>query len=243
MLRKLLFLALVLLSVRSAYAQDEVSGRVYENKTNVFLQGVKVENLKTHLMTLTHTDGSFTLKAKKGDLLTFVNANYRPDTVFLTDLRYIQVFLEPNRQMLNEVTVTGQELKGNTGFNATPQKRVLGAGAVTYQTDSTGNYKGGVVISLPTGDSKRKEDERIARDVKRNDIIAKAFSADSLRKYVPLTGQEMQNFIVLYTPDTKTFFGPDFHLTTYVNECYKEFLKIPVEQRRSKELTQLKNEN
>ncbi len=243
MLRKILLMAVVLLIFQTARAQDEISGRVYENKTNVFLQGVKVENLKTHLMTLTHTDGSFTLKAKKGDLLTFVNANYRPDTVFLTDLRYIQVFLEPNRQMLGEVKVTGQELKGNTGFNATPKQRVLGAQAVTYQVDTGGYDKGGIVINLPTGDSKRKEEERIARDVKRNDIIAKAFSADSLRKYIPLTGQEMQNFIVLYTPDTKTYFSPDFHITAYVNECYKEFLKIPAEQRRSKELTQLKSEN
>jgi hypothetical protein len=43
----------------------------------------------------------------------------------------------------------------------------------------------------------------------------------------------------MYIPDIDTYFSFDFNLVAYLNRCYREFLKIPEEDRKSKSLTEL----
>lgn len=241
-MRRLLLLSIgCFLFVHLSFAQDQLTGRVYENKTKVFLQGIKVENLKSHIVTQTSNDGSFSIKAAVGDLVSFSNYNYKTDTVYLLDLKYIQIFLEPRINLLQEVTVTNQQIKGNAGFVATPEKGPLGSQTVTYQLDPTFlKPVGGVNISVPDGgETKRKHEERVNETEKEKEEIRKVFNGDNLKKFLPITGQEMDNFVILYMPDRQTYYNPAFNLVGYVNGCYEEFVKIPVEERQSKELTQL----
>ena len=232
------------LFIHTVFAQDELTGRVYENKSNVFLQGVKVEDLKSHVMTTTAKDGSFTIKAKLGDLVAFTSFSYKPDTVFLTDLKYLQVFLDLKGTMLQEVKVTNQEIKGNAGFGAQVEKGPFNSQSVTYQTDANGDYKGGVKLRVFDGGPTAKQREKVVSD-KENEKqgILKMFNADNLKKYVPIEGQEMKNFIILYMPDADTFYAPGFNLAAYLNGCYEEFQKIPIEDRQSKTYLQLKAGN
>jgi hypothetical protein len=113
-----LFLLILLTGLSTAvFAQDELTGRVFENKTKNFLQGVRVQDRKANAMTITGPDGSFTIKAKVGDLVIFTNNNYKSDTLLVTNLKYVQIFLELNQTMLQEVNITNQQIKGNAGFN------------------------------------------------------------------------------------------------------------------------------
>src|ERR1700735_3343583 len=102
MIRQILFLILFSALATTVFAQDQLTGRVYENKSKVFLQGVRVEDLKSHTMTVTGVDGSFTIRAAVGDLVCFTNSNYKPDTLYVADLKYVQVFLDPRVNMLQE---------------------------------------------------------------------------------------------------------------------------------------------
>jgi hypothetical protein len=198
-MRQVFLLILFTMLSTVLFAQDEFTGRVYENKVNVFLQGVRVEDLKSHAMTITGPDGSFTIKAMVGDLVAFTNSSYKPDTVFLANLKYMQIFLG-----------------------------VLGSHVVKYQRDDSGNYKGGVTFRIPDGsDSKRKHEEKVTQKERQQEKIRKVFNADSLKRYLPITGQEMQNFVTMYIPDIDTYFSFDFNLVAYLNRCYREFLKIP----------------
>ena len=240
MMRQFVFLILFSALATSLFAQDQLSGRVYENKTKDFLPGVRVENLKSHGMATTGPDGSFTIRAAVGDLVCFTNTNYKPDTLYVADLKYVQVFLDPKVNMLQEVNVTNQEIKKNAGFTPQKQPGLGGSETVLYQTDANGNPIGGLKMNIADGGETPKQHEtKVARNEAQKDQIRKVFNADNLKKYLPITGQEMENFVIMYTPDINTFFAPGFNLVAYLNASYEEFNKIPVEQRQSKSLTQL----
>jgi hypothetical protein len=240
MRRLLFFISCCLLFVNFCYAQDQLTGRVFENKSNVFLQGIRVENIKSHKVAITGPDGSFTINAAVGDVVSFTSYSYVPDTLYITSLKYVQVFLDLKQNLLNEVKVTNQQIKGNAGFNAAPEKGVLGSNTVLYQTDDNGDLKGGIKLNIPDGgETKKRHEERFSADQNEKDKIRKVFNADNLKKYLPISGQEMDNFIILYLPDKNTFYAADFNLIGYINGCYEEFVKIPLDQRQSKELTQL----
>jgi hypothetical protein len=232
------------LFVYNAVAQDQLTGRVYENKTNVFLQDVKIENLKTHVMTMTGKDGSFTIKAAIGDVICFSSFSYKPDTAYVANLNYMQVFLDLRQNMLNEVKVTNQEIKGNAGFAPQVERGPLNSQSVTYQTDKNDDYNGGVKLRLFDGGPTAKEKEKKVTDKENlKQGILKVFNADYLKKYLPISGQEMQNFIILYMPEPDTFYSGSFNLVSYINNCYEEFQKIPLEDRQSKTYLQLKADN
>jgi hypothetical protein len=240
MIRQFLFFILLSGLITTAFAQDQLTGRVYENQSKVFLQGIRVEDLKSRAMTMTGPDGSFTLKAAVGDVVCFTNSNYKPDTLYLADLKYVQVFLDPKVTMLNEVTVTNQEIKKNAGFTTQKQPGLAGSQTVLYQTDENGNPIGGLKMNIADGGETPKQHEaKVSRTEAQKDQIRKVFNAENLKKYLPITGQEMENFIILYTPDINTYFAPTFNLVAYLNANYEEFNKIPVDQRQSKSLTQL----
>jgi|SRR6185503_4337221 len=241
MIRQFLFLILLSAFATSVFAQNQLTGRVYENKSKVFLQGIRVENLKSHAMTMTGPDGSFVIGAAVGDVVCFTNSNYKADTLYVTNLKYVQIFLDPKINMLDEVKVTNQQInEKKTGFTVAPEQGVLGSKDVLYQTDANGNAIGGIKMNISDGgETKRQHETKVARNEAQKEQIRKVFNAEYLKKYLPISGQEMQNFIIMYTPDIDTYFNPAFNLTAYLNASYEEFNKIPVEQRQSKALTQL----
>src|ERR1700753_3329754 len=159
MVRRLLFLILLSGAINTAFAQDMLRGRVYENKSKVFLQGVKVEDLKSHAIVITGPDGNFEIKAAVGDVVCFSNDNYKPDTVLLTDLKIREIFLDPRVNMLQEVTVKNQEIKKDAGFTTQKQPGVLGSQTVLYQTDSEGNPIGGIKMNIADGGETPKQHE------------------------------------------------------------------------------------
>jgi len=239
MLRQFLFLALLSTLVSVVHAQGQLTGRVYEDKTTKVLQGIRVEDEKSHSITTTGPDGSFVIKAAIGDVVTFTNFNYRRDTLFLTNLNYVQVFMVLNQTMLQEVNVTNQQIKSNAGFTTQKNPGVFGSNTVKYQRDDSGNFKGGVLLNIPDGTDNRRHEEKVNYLERQKEKIRKVFNADTLSIYLPLKGQEMENFIILYTPDVNTYFSFDFNLPSYLNHSYREFMMIPEEDRKSKSLTQL----
>jgi hypothetical protein len=238
----LLLLLSVFIFTHVSYGQGQLNGLVYENKTNILLQDVKVENLKTHLVVMTGHDGSFNINAKAGDLICFTNYNYKPDTLYLSDLKPVKVFLDPQSIELHEVKITNQQINNSAGFAPAPEKGPLGSSSILYQTDAGLNPIGGLKLNFQDGrDTKKLHENKVATVEKQRDIIQQVFNATALKKYLPISGQEMDNFIILYMPDARTFFDHGFNLVIYLNKSFEEFNKIPLDQRQSKELTQLKS--
>jgi hypothetical protein len=238
MIRLILISIFCLLLVNALHAQDSLTGRVYEDKTHIPIPGIVVRNLKTNNSVVSDHTGGYSIPAKVGDVVVFIGFSYQPDTLYVKDLKYTEVTLLLKSKTLNEVKVTGQETKlGNV--NAKPKLSPFGGQTVVYHQDDTGRYDGGLtfhVFDSHSGENKRKKDAQTEKDEAIKAKIANIFSPEGLKNYVPIRGQEMENFIVLYTPNVPTFTSHEFNLTLYINDCYKEFLKIPEEKRKSKDL-------
>jgi len=222
-------------------AQDNLTGRIYEYKTRTILPGVTIKNLKTNSTVVSDRTGAFSIAAKAGDLVVFNSFAYQPDTLYVKDLKYTEIQLVLKSNMLNEVKVTGQELKiGN--LKPTPSLSPFGGQTLVYSTDSKGNPTGGLrmnVFDSHAAQKKRDHAIQTEKDEAMKQKIADIFSPRGLKDYVPFTDQEMRNFITMYTPSIDTFTAPDFNLTVYINTCYREFMKIPADERASPSLTSL----
>jgi len=220
------------------FSQSKLKGKVREEKTYIPIGSAQVENLNTHFVVLTDTAGAFSIPAKVGERLSISAMGYAIDTLYVTDLTNKSIYLVRQENMLKEVKVNNLEFKKGT-FAAKPLMGPLGTDKVRYQTDKNGNPIGGVQFSpssLFGGKPKGLKMEQYAQQ----DEIYHVFNAMTLAQYVPITGQELNNFVILYMPDAKTFFDKDFNLTNYTNKCYQEFIKIPAEQRRSAQFLSLK---
>jgi hypothetical protein len=227
------FLSFVLFTNHSS-AQNILNGQIFENNSHRPIAGVKVENLKSHITAVSTTDGKFSIKAVKGDLIVYSRSPYKPDTVLVANLKHKEIYLDFDQTLLKEVKIMNKET--NLGTLATPVATPFGGNTVRYQTDANGNNKGGLKIMIPGSDQEQQKKIKEAKreaDGETASQIAKIFSPQNLQNYVPLKGQELENFTLLYTPPLKIY-RAKFNLPLYVDSCYKEFVKIPAEKRRSK---------
>lgn len=245
MARFLLFLLFILFLTGSVYAQDALTGRVYEEKINTAIPGIVVRNLNSNRTALTDQTGGFSIPAKIGDLVSFTGFSYQPDTIYVKDLKYVEIILALKGKMLKEVTVTQQEVKVGS-LKAPRTLSPINSDALVYSRNDNGAYKGGMTANIFDSNQaakKRQKAVQVEKDGAIKQKISETFSAINLQNYLPIKGQEMQNFIILYTPGMETYTSADFNFTLYLSTCYREFLKIPEDQRRSKQLTDLKGDS
>ena len=219
------------------HAQTVFNGRVLENKTRVTLHGVIVENLNNKLKAITGDDGRFSIAAKINDLLVLKTFGYQPDTLLLTDMHDREIFMEPQRTLLNQVTITdsstnsAQAAKNMKYFD--PQ---FHGQTMVYHRDKDGNFDGGIILRMHyfKGDeNKKKKAEEKEHQRILNEEISEIFSADNISHYLPLKGADLDDFLVLYTPGTNIYNGKDFNLLAYLNTSYKTWLTLTPDQRKA----------
>ncbi|WPU96008.1 hypothetical protein SNE25_10805 [Mucilaginibacter sabulilitoris] len=237
MFRYLLLIFISCFVTAVTYAQTTQNGTVYEIKTRVVLPNIMVENPRNGKQVLTDKAGKFSIDAKADDKLLFTGAFYRPDTVIVTDLREMEIFLTPKQTMLNEVKVTSMEVKKPASGYTAPD---FHGQTMVYQRDEkTGYYKGGVALRLnywKKDEKKREKEEQFVQNEGTRDQIAKVFTHENIAKYVPLTGEDLDNFIVLYIPSVATYTDPKFNLTKYLSESYKKYQELPADKRKGGQL-------
>ena len=241
MIRFILFSVCFCFVAGIASAQDNITGRVYEYKTRNAIPGITIRNLRTNNTIVSDRTGAFSIAAKVGDLVLFTSFSYQPDTLYVKDLNYTDVQLVLKSNMLQEVKVTGQETRlGN--LKPTPTLAPFGGDKLVYQSDAAGNYNGGVKLNIFDSHSAANKREHAIQTEKDENLkarIADIFKPQNLENFVPLKGQEMQNFIIMYTPDIATYTSPDFNLTVYLNSSYHDFMTIPAEKRQAKDFLNL----
>jgi len=224
-------------TVSTAFGQDVFSGTVYENKTHVVIAGIEVKDITNKRITTTDDKGRFVITAKKGDLVTFNGFSYEPDTLVVSSLSD-EVYLIPKQNMLKEVKVTTDS---TTRFNHYYDPQFHGQ-PVVYQRDANLNYKGGIAIRFNDSHSSEKKRAKLEKEMgeeKTQDEINKLFTPDGLSKYIPLKGQDMLDFIGLYTPTPEEYTDKSFSLLLYLNDCYKKFQDLPPDQRHVEKLPDL----
>lgn len=209
--------------------QATVQGRVTEYKTHIHLRSVRVTNLTTKQYTTTDTAGLFYIYAKPGDLLAFRGYAYQPDTVTIINKNHLEVYLEPVNNVLNEVKVAGGP-EAKTGNLKDP---TLTGAPVVYQRDQNGNYKGGIAIRFGYGKDKKAIHSKQLSDQEAADYdIDQAFNEQTVSKTIPLRGQELKDFLLMYRPSIAMFKARDFNMTIYLNDSYKAYMALPPDKRK-----------
>jgi hypothetical protein len=231
MQRYLLFIAFSFIATTS-FSQNSFTGRVFEYKTRIGLAGIRVDNLNNKKTSLTTNTGNLTIPAKNGDLLVFKGFAYRADTLLITDMHEQEIFLEPISNQLNPVNITSTETKNlNTYYD--PQ---FHGQPVVYARDKDMNYKGGIVWRLwywKKDEKKRAKLEALEKKYAVMDKIASVFQPKVITRYLPLTGDDLIDFISLYTPSADVFSKKDFELVSYLNACYKKYQALPPAKRHA----------
>ncbi len=165
-IRLILCCAFLTLFFGVANAQDNLVGRIHEDKTNVAIPGINVHNLKTNKIMVSDATGAFSVPAKVGDIVVFSGFAYRSDTLYVQKLGYIDIVLTLKSKMLDEVKVTGQEV--HTGsLKGTPTLSPFNSQTAVYTRDDAGNYIGGLTMRLPdshSAENKRKRDAQVRKD-------------------------------------------------------------------------------
>jgi hypothetical protein len=234
MLRWLLLIFIFVSSASIVLAQKKLTGRVLENGTRIGLGDVFIENLSNKQSTFTDVKGRFSIHAKTGDLLTFKGFAYQNDTVLVTDLNSKEVFMEPKKNELAQVNITSTEIKKLNTYD--PQ---LHGQTMIYQRNENGSPKGGIILRMwywKKDEKKKAKLEKQLKEFETADRIAAIFTVSNLAKYVPLTGEDMNNFIALYTPNVKTYTRNDFNLISYLNDNYKKYQALPLDKRKPNRL-------
>jgi len=241
-LKNILIVCFCLCCGLAARGQQAVfSGRVFENKSRIALNGVQIENLSSHLKSITGTDGRFSIAAKVGDLVVFKDFSYQTDTLLLTDMHEREIFLVSQATMLNQVTIT--DTSGHTSNaekNAIlPYDPQFHGQTIVYHRDQKEEYDGGIILRMHyfKGDEHKKKKAQQKEEERQLSLeISTIFTVDNIGHYVPLKGADLDSFVLLYTPDIKTYNNKDFNLLSYLSTSYQAWLKLPEDKRKNADI-------
>lgn len=227
---KFLLVCLLVGLSASAYCQQLIKGRVMEDKTRVGLTAINIQNLNTKQTAISDNKGNFTIKASLNDILLFKGFAYQNDTLVVTKLSSMEVFMLPQDHLLKDVKVTSMDGPVMAVYNP-----YFHGQTVAYQTDKNGNFIGGLNFRFwywKKDEHKREKLNKKLADEQTYAEIAKAFSPANISRFVPLKGVELSNFISSYTPSIKVYKANSFNMAEYLNGCYKKFMKLPAEKRQ-----------
>ena len=96
------------------FPQNKISGIVYEENTNIALEGVSIYNSNNDLIFLTNEDGYFEIKTTENEIiLTFLLDGYiiKEKLIALNGSQTLEIYLSNNLNMLNEVIVRASKKK------------------------------------------------------------------------------------------------------------------------------------
>jgi len=218
------------LSAASAYSQQTINGRVLEYKTRVGLTAINIINLNTKQTALSNNQGNFAINASLNDILVFKGFAYQNDTLVITKLNNIEVFMLPQQHLLKDVKVTSMDGPSMAIYDPNFHGQTT-----NYQTDKNGNFKGGVNFRFWYWKKDERKKEKLRKLLQNEQLyndIASAFTAKNVAGYIPLKGAELDSFIRMYIPSIKVYTASNFNMAEYLNNSYKKFMLLTAEKRQ-----------
>lgn len=241
---KLCLFCLVFVFSLQLVAKGQVTGRVFdfEDKKKP-LEYVVVRNLNNGQLKQTKADGSFTIAAKKGDLLSFTKLGYHIDTLFLVDLSVKNIYLPVMVNDLKQVDIFQVKMNPSI-FTPDPEAKAF----KRFETDGLRGKKnfdraGGLKLNIGYGKYKKKELKGILLNEKAavEDEINGVFTAEFVTALVKLSGQELKDFMFLYKPTAAQVEREQpFDYRFYTITSFHKWLKLPADRKKPPVLPVLK---
>jgi hypothetical protein len=231
-----LILLLFFLAPIQLLAQN-FTGRVYDYDRKTPLGNVRVNNLTTKQTSTSKAAGQFTLKAKQGDVLEFSLSGYRNDTLLITDLKPLAVFLPSTSTNLRQVEVQSARLSPYLGIDSInagikPHKKIEGD---RVENKRNNDRAGGLILNLGFDKMKaQREKEQTLNDTQgyENEIRLN-FNATTVGNLVKLKGDDLKSFLMIYQPSVQRVKSEaPFNYSLYIAQAYQAWLKLPPAQRK-----------
>jgi len=207
--------------VNSAMSQGLLKGTVHESGTNNNLPNVFIRDNNNKQLTLTDKDGRYSIRTEPGHILIFDCPGYVSDTLYVVNLAPKNIMMVTKTIALREVSINA------TRQFFDPRKE--------YPEIYT---KSKVYIMSPTtwfskeGKDARRLKRYFAREEEERRVDA-VFNRVYVGSIVPLKGQELEDFLILYRPSYSFIKSNDSEsLAVYINDSYKKFKALPVEKRK-----------
>lgn len=223
---KYFFALLLLFAAALIKAQGTLKGKVIDGASNTGLPNVFVRDNVAKKYTLTDKQGNFTINTETGHLLIFESPGYVSDTLYVVDMTAKKIKLEAQTISLREVNITA----GKAAFDPHKEYPDVYTKSKVY------------VMSPSTWFSKEGKDARRLKRYFQHEAeerhVDAVFSRAYVSSLVPLKGQELDDFMVLYRPPyafLRDNNGPS--LVTYINDSYKKFQALPPDKRTLPRLT------
>jgi hypothetical protein len=211
---------IILLFVAGPLRAQMLKGTVVEKGSNDRLNNVFVQDAVNKAITLTDKKGNFSIRTEAGHTLIFSSPGYISDTLYVTDLAPKQISLVVQGISLREVNISST--RGN--FNPLTEYPDVYRKSKVY------------VLSPTSWFSKESKDARRLKKYFAHEMderhVDSVFNSVYVSTLVPLRGQELANFMVLFRPTYAYIMnnnGPS--LAVYVNDSYKKYLALPPDKR------------
>ncbi len=204
----------------SAGAQGLVKGTVWENGTTNRLENVFIRDKNTKQLTITDKQGNFQIKTETGHILIFECPGYVSDTLYVIDLTQKKVQLQTQTIALREVSISSTR----TTFDPHKEYPEIYEKSKVY------------VMSPSTWFGKDAKDARRLKKYFQREQqerrIDQVFNRAYVGSIVPLKGQELENFMVLYRPSYAFVTSNDAQsIAVYINDSYKKYQALPPAKR------------
>jgi hypothetical protein len=226
---KLLFLMLFCFQHMNG---QQITGTVQDRATDLRLENVSVINKSSNQRTHTNAKGEFNIQGSANQLLIFYQPGYKPDTLFLVDLKPVKRYLVLNNIMLKTVQIKAG------AFNPKVEYRDVyrDANAIRLSQNHPFTFYPSRYFSKE-GKYARRFKRRLEQEKIERKIDAR-FNETAVQALTPLNGKELDCFMVLYRPTLKELDKLDAEdLRFYLMNSYKAFKALPVEKRTLPSLT------
>ena len=100
-------LLILLCGINTAYAQDQSATGLVTDENGEPMVGVQIRIEGTNTGVITNIDGNFSIKAQKGNIMTFSYIGYEPQKVTYKGEKILAIKMLPNSEMLQDVVVIG----------------------------------------------------------------------------------------------------------------------------------------
>ncbi|PWU04183.1 MAG: hypothetical protein C5B52_01920 [Bacteroidetes bacterium] len=230
----LLFIFSCLLS-SSGFSQNILNGRVLDKNSDRVVIAATIMNVTRNRISQSDQGGNYRIFAGIGDKVVFSSAGYKSDTFSVTEgslFSPFDIFLERNTISLEEVKVGElssyqlDSISRREEFEDFLNKRntKLVGGKGNAPTDGFG-----VAFSPISFFSKKETDERRFRKnfpkMEEEAYIDYRFSREYVQNITKLSGDSLQQFMILYRPSYKLCRASGkADMLLYVNDKYKEFI-------------------
>jgi hypothetical protein len=222
---KFYILAMLLLSGAVSYAQSLIKGVVVESGNGNKLSDVFVKDITNKQITLTDKSGKFEIRSETGHILVFSSPGYTDDTLYVADLAQKRVELKTKVIALQEVNITASRL------NFDPHKEYPDV----YTKSKVYPLSPSSWFSHDARNARRMKNyfDKEEKERKVDEVFTKVY----VGSIVPLKGQELDDFMVLYRPSYDFITSNNSQsLAVYINDSYKKYMALPPDKRHLQKL-------